>query len=63
LAKFLLKKVDYFKKVLIYESAKESIFPQILSSRSCEVDTVSGATYSSKAIIEAVRTALEQAKR
>lgn len=46
-----------------YESAENSIFPQILSSQSCEADTVSGATYSSKAIIEAAEKALEQAKR
>lgn len=45
-----------------YESAEESVISQILSSQSTEVDAVSGATYSSKAIMSAVQKALESAK-
>lgn len=45
-----------------YETAKGQIFPQILSQQSCEADAVSGATYSSMAILDAVRQALSSAK-
>lgn len=45
-----------------YEMAKEQIFPQIISQQNCEVDAVSGATYSSMAILDAVRQALSLAK-
>lgn len=42
-------------------SAKSSVIPQILSSQSVSVDTVSGATFSSYAIIDAVTNALSSA--
>lgn len=45
-----------------YESAEESVISQILSSQSTDVDAVSGATYSSKAIMSAVQKALDSAK-
>ncbi|MDS0526456.1 FMN-binding protein, partial [Clostridium sp. SHJSY1] len=44
-----------------YDRAIKVISKEILSSQSTEVDIVSGATYSSKGIIEAVRDALNQA--
>ena len=42
--------------------AKEKIPQQILSSQSTEIDTVSGATFSSKGIINAVKDALQKAQ-
>ncbi len=45
-----------------YEQARDYVIPQILSSQNYEVDAVSGATYSSKAIMDAVKKALESAK-
>ena len=45
-----------------YETAKKVLFDQILLSQDYEADVVSGATYSSKAIIGAVKKALEEAK-
>ena len=44
-----------------YERASSSIIPKIISNQSTSVDTVSGATYSSKGIISAVKDALSQA--
>jgi len=45
-----------------YNRAIGKITNSIMSSQSGSVDTVSGATYSSKGIIEAVKNALSQAK-
>lgn len=45
-----------------FESAEGSVISQILSSQSTNVDAVSGATYSSNAIMEAVQKALNSAK-
>ncbi len=45
-----------------YETAKEVLFQQILMNQNSETDAVSGATYSSKAIIGAAEKALEEAK-
>lgn len=44
-----------------YERVEQNIFSQIVSSQSSSVDTVSGATYSSNGIMEAVQNALDQA--
>ena len=44
-----------------YEKASSSVIPKIISNQSTSVDTVSGATYSSKGIISAVKDALSQA--
>ncbi len=44
-----------------YISKASSIFDRIVASQSTNVDTVSGATYSSVGIIQAVRNALSQA--
>ena len=41
---------------------KSTVIPAIISSQAADVDACSGATYSSNGIMEAVRTALEQAK-
>lgn len=43
------------------ERAQKEIFSGILSNQSAEVDTVSGATYSSRGILEAVQKALKEA--
>jgi len=45
-----------------YEQARDYVIPQILNIQNCDVDAVSGATYSSKAIMDAVEKALESAK-
>ena len=44
-----------------YLSSASSLISTIISTQSANVDTVSGATYSSRGIIEAVRSALSQA--
>ena len=44
-----------------YERASSSVIKNIISKQSTSVDTVSGATYSSKGIMEAVKNALSQA--
>ena len=44
-----------------YDSAYDSVANDIISSQSSEVDAVSGATYSSIGIMEAVQNALDQA--
>lgn len=44
-----------------YEKAESSVTQNIISKQSTSVDTVSGATYSSKGIISAVKDALSQA--
>lgn len=45
-----------------FSSAQESVISQILSSQNTDVDAVSGATYSSEAIMEAVQKALNSAR-
>lgn len=42
--------------------AKSAVIPAIISNQTPDVDACSGATYSSNGIMEAVRTALEQAR-
>lgn len=46
-----------------FNRAKESVTASILEKQSTDVDTVSGATYSSRGIIEAVSNAMEAAKK
>lgn len=46
----------------IYESAEEPVIKSIIESNSYNVDTVSGATKSSRGIMAAVKDALEKAK-
>lgn len=41
-----------------FSRAQSKVIPSIISSQSVDVDTVSGATYSSRGIIEAVKNAL-----
>jgi NapH/MauN family ferredoxin-type protein len=45
-----------------YSYAENSMTSEIVSAQSTSVDTVSGATYSSRGIIEAVKNALSKAK-
>ncbi len=46
-----------------FDSAKNSVISQIIQSQQTNVDAVSGATYSSKAIMSAVQKALNSALR
>lgn len=46
-----------------FNRAKEGVTASILEKQSTDVDTVSGATYSSRGIIEAVSNAMEAAKK
>lgn len=47
-----------------FREAWEKLYPQILSRQSAEgIDTVSGATFSSEGILDAVKMALEKAKK
>lgn len=46
----------------IFESIKEYLVPDMIKKNTSEVETVSGATTSSKAVIKAVGNALEEAK-
>ena len=46
-----------------FNRAKEGVTASILEKQSTDVDTVSGATYSSRGIIEAVSNAMEDAKK
>ena len=46
-----------------FNRTKEGVTASILEKQSTDVDTVSGATYSSKGIIEAVSNAMEAAKK
>lgn len=45
-----------------YKQAENTIPPETISSQSTSVDTVSGATYSSNGLIQAVQNALDKAK-
>ncbi len=45
-----------------FEQAEKSVIEAILAGQNTEVDAVSGATYSSKGIMQAVENALQQAK-
>lgn len=47
----------------VFNRAKEGVTASILEKQSTDVDTVSGATYSSRGIIEAVSNAMEAAKK
>ena len=46
----------------IFASIREYLVPDIIKANSADVETVSGATTSSKGVLEAVEKALEQAK-
>ena len=45
-----------------FDSAQGAVISAILSTQSTDVDAVSGATYSSEAIMAAVKKALDSAK-
>ncbi|WP_347562622.1 FMN-binding protein [Clostridium sp. HV4-5-A1G] len=44
-----------------YQYVEDTIPDEIISAQSSSVDTVSGATYSSRGLIEAVQNALDKA--
>lgn len=46
-----------------FDSASEQVIPAILDSQSVDVDAFSGATYSSNAIVQAVKKALDSARK
>lgn len=56
-----IKVVEYKDDEKWFLRAKEQIIPDILEAQSTDVDVVSGATFSSKGIIEAVNDALGKA--
>ncbi len=45
-----------------FEDAEKGVIPAIINSQNTNVDTVSGATFSSQGIIKAVEQALNSAK-
>ena len=47
----------------IYEAAEKGVVEEMIAGQTADVDTVSGATNTSKGIIEAVTAALEGAKK
>lgn len=57
-----VKTLSYGDDRPYYERASGSVISNIISKQSTSVDTVSGATYSSKGIMSAVANALSQAK-
>lgn len=57
-----VKVVEHIETEAIYGTAEEPVIKAIVENNSTKVDTVAGATKSSKGIIAAVVNALEQAK-
>ncbi len=55
-----IKIVDQGETPILFDAARDTVIPQILNQQTLAVDTVSGATVSSKAIVTAVASALEQ---
>ncbi len=55
--------ITYESDSWYFETASASVFDQILSSQNSSVDAVSGATFSSEAIMQAVQSALDSARR
>jgi uncharacterized protein with FMN-binding domain/polyferredoxin len=58
-----IKTLSYGDDRQYYERASGTVISNIISKQSTSVDTVSGATYSSKGIMSAVANALSQAKQ
>lgn len=56
-----IKVIDYHDTPDYFEEAAAEIIPAIISTQSTEVETVSGCTYSSKGIIQAICNALSKA--
>lgn len=54
---------SYESDLWYFEEAKSSVISQIISTQSCNVDAVSGATYSSNAIMSATAQAVNSAKK
>ena len=62
----MITKVEVTKNVddrKFFDRAEPSVTQDIVTEQSVDVDTVSGATYSSRGIIDAVTNALENAKK
>ncbi|MEW9093777.1 MAG: FMN-binding protein [Clostridiaceae bacterium] len=57
-----IKVTDHKETEGIFDGVEENLIPEIIKKQSTEVDTISGATVSSKAVIEAVNKALEEGK-
>lgn len=54
--------VEYEDNIEFVEACYEEIREEIIKNNSYEVDTITGATQTSKGIIEAVKNAVEQSK-
>lgn len=57
-----IKVVKHQEDIDWYMKAKKGVIPAIIDTQSTNVDVVAGATYSSKAIIEGVKNAMEGRK-
>lgn len=57
-----IKVVKYEDDDEYFQDARSGVVKEILAAQSADVDVVSGATYSSKGIMQAVEDALEKAK-
>jgi uncharacterized protein with FMN-binding domain len=57
-----IKIVSYRDDNRWFDRAANTIIPEILQTQSTDVDTVSGATFSSKGIISAIEDAISKAK-
>ncbi|MBU5482894.1 FMN-binding protein [Clostridium sp. MSJ-11] len=58
-----IKVNDHEETEGIFDGVQDNLIPEIIKKQSTEgVDTISGATVSSNAVIEAVNKALEEAK-
>lgn len=55
--------VSHHDTPTLYASAEEAIFPHVIASQSLDADGVSGATFSSNGIKEALKDALKDAKK
>ncbi|TVQ35784.1 MAG: FMN-binding protein [Spirochaetaceae bacterium] len=56
-----IKVTDHDDTPGLADAAIETVIDRIISAQSTDIDTVSGATYTSKGVIDAVREALQQA--
>lgn len=57
-----IKSIENSETGPIFKSVEEKLIPQIIYNQSVELDVVSGASYSSKAVLEAVKEIIEKAK-
>lgn len=59
-----IKLVEQKETATLVQGVEENIIPEIIKNQGTEgIDTISGATNSSKGVLEAVNKALEEAKK